>query len=433
MGIRRFLDELTDDVVLTEPVDPQFELPALAVQDESNPIRFESVEGYPDVRAVSNLVSTRSMIGDALGVDRSEIIDAVSTALDDPLELERTAPPAFEHVADEPDVADHVPIPTYYDEHERQYFASTIVVAKDPETGVHNLSFHRMMYDGGNRLVMRMVERHLHDIYTRSGETLEVAILVGVHPAVELAAATSFSPDMSELELANRLLDGELETTEVAGLTVPSDAELVMLGTITDERAEEGPFVDLSRTWDRTRRQPVVEVSELRMRPDPLVRVIVPGRTEHAHLMGIPQEPRIHRIVENTVPTVRNVVLTTGGCSWLHGVVQLEKRTEGDPKNAAMAALAAHPSMKKVTVVDEDVDPADSDAVEWATATRMQPDRDLEVVENAKGSSLDPSQDYDRGVTAKWFVDATKPADGGEEFEEVTVPGVEEYDLEAYE
>ena len=433
MGLRRFLDEGTDEIVLTESVDPRFELPALAVQDESRPVVFENVTGYPDVRAVSNVVSTRSMIGSALGVERTEILDATSSALENPLSLERTEPPAFEHVADEPDVADHVPIPVYYDQHERQYFASTIVVAKDPETGVHNLSFHRMMYDEGNRLVMRLVERHLHDIYTRSGEPLEVAILVGVHPAVELAAATSFSPDMSELELANRLLDGELATTELDGITVPSNAELVMRATITDERADEGPFVDLSRTWDRIRQQPVVEVSELWMRPEPLVRVIVPGRTEHAHLMGIPQEPRIHRIVENTVPTVRNVVLTTGGCSWLHGVVQMEKRTEGDPKNAAMAALAAHPSMKKVTVVDEDVDPADPDAVEWAVATRMQPDRDIETIENTKGSSLDPSQDYDRGVTAKWMVDATKPHDGDvEEYTEVTVPDVEKYDLSDY-
>ncbi|QSG12814.1 3-polyprenyl-4-hydroxybenzoate decarboxylase or related decarboxylase [Halapricum desulfuricans] len=433
MGLRSFLDDVGDRNVLTEPVETRFELPALAVQDERRPIVFESVADYPDVRAVSNLVSSRELIGEALGVEPSGIIDAVSTAMDDPLALERERPAAFEHVADEPDVAEHVPIPIYYDEHERQYFASTVVIAKDPETGVHNLSFHRMMYDEGNRLVMRLVERHLHDIYTRTEGGLDVAIVMGVNPAVEIAAATSFSPDMSELELANRLLDGELATTEFHGLTVPSEAELVMGATITDERAEEGPFVDLSRTWDRTRQQPVVEVNELHARPDPLARVIVPGRKEHAHLMGIPQEPRIYRIVENTVPTVENVVLTPGGCSWLHGVVQIDKRTEGDPKNAGMAALAAHPSMKKVTVVDSDVDPADPDAVEWATATRMQPDRDIETIENAKGSSLDPSQDYETGTLTKWIVDATIPGDRERsEFAEVTVPGADELDLSEY-
>lgn len=433
MGLRSFLEGYPDANVLTGEVDPRFELPALATKDQSKPVVFENVAGYPGVRGVANTVSSRDLIADALGVTPDGIIDEVSSALDSPEPVEAHAPPAFERVAENPDVDEHVPIPVYYDEYERQYFASTIVVAKDPETGVHNLSFHRMMFLGGNRLVMRLVERHLHNIYTRSGKSLDVAIVMGVHPAVEIAAATSFSPDMSELELANRLMDEELSTAEVNGLEIPSDAEVVMFATITDETAEEGPFVDLSRTWDITRQQPVVEVNELWTRPDPLARIIVPGKKEHAHLMGIPQEPRIYRIVQNTVPTVQNVVLTPGGCSWLHGVVQIAKRTEGDPKNAGMAALAAHPSMKRVTVVDEDVDPADSDAVEWATATRMQPDKDIVTIERAKGSSLDPSQDYDQGIMTKWIVDATKPHDKDpEDFAEVTVPGADELSLEDY-
>ena len=432
MGLRDFLRDEAQ-TTLTEPVDPRFELPALAVQDESQPTIFERVEGYLDVRAVANTLGSREMIGRALGVEAKDIVDRMGSAMNDPLAVEGTAEPSFEHVASEPAIDEHVPIPVFYDEHERQYFASSVVIAEDPDTGVQNASFHRMMFDQGNRLVMRLVERHLHDIYSRTEGGLDVAIVMGVQPAVELAAATSFAPEKSELALANRLLDGDLETAEVDGIGVPADAEIVMRATITDERAEEGPFVDLSRTWDRTRQQPVVTVEDLYMRPDPYARIIVPGRTEHAHLMGIPQEPRIYRIVKNTVPTVENVVLTPGGCSWLHGVVQIEKRTEGDPKNAGMAALAGHPSMKKVTVVDSDIDPADPTAVEWATATRMQPDEDVTVIENAKGSSLDPSQDYDRGTLAKWIVDATVPGDRDrDDFAEVTVPGAEDIDLAEY-
>ncbi|QGN06274.1 UbiD family decarboxylase [Halorhabdus sp. CBA1104] len=432
MGLRAFLND-EERTTLTEQVDPRFELPALAVQEESQPTVFDDVEGYQNVRAVANTLGSREMIGRALDVEPSAIVDAMGSAMDDPLSIEETAAPSFEHVASEPTIDEHVPIPVFYDEHERQYFASSVVISEDPETGVTNCSFHRMMFEEGNRLVMRLVERHLHDIYSRTEGGLDVAVVMGVHPAVELAAATSFAPEKSELALANRLLDGDLATAAVDGIEVPADAEIVMRATITDERAEEGPFVDLSRTWDRTRSQPVVTVADLYMRPDPYARIIVPGRTEHAHLMGIPQEPRIYRIVENTVPTVQNVVLTPGGCSWLHGVVQLEKRSEGDPKNAGMAALAAHPSMKKVTVVDSDIDPADPAAVEWATATRMQPDEDITVIENAKGSSLDPSQDYDRGTLAKWIVDATVPGNRDRaDFAEVTVPGAEEIDLADY-
>ena len=432
MGLRTVLSG-SSVTRLTEPVDPRFELAALAGKDESQPLVFESVAGYPGVRAATNVVSSRDRIAAALGIEQGSIVEALTEATTDPLPVQGSTDPAFEHVADSPDVAEHIPIPTYYAEHERQYIASGIVIARDPESGVHNLSFHRLMYDGENEFVMRLVERHLHDIRERTEGPLDVAVMLGVHPAVELAAATSGSPDMNELEVANALLDGELATTTVNGLTVPADAELVMTGRIREETRDEGPFVDLSRTWDTIRQQPVLEITELHHRPDPLVRVVVPGRREHAHLMGLPQEPRIHRIVENTVPTVQEVVLTPGGCSWLHGVVSIEKRTEGDAKNAGLAALAAHPSMKRVVVVDSDIDPADPDAVEWAVATRVQPDRDIETIENAKGSSLDPSQDFETGTLTKWLVDATVPANRDRaDFAEATVPGVAEISLEDY-
>lgn len=432
MGLRTVLSG-SSVTRLTEPVDPKFELAALAGADESRPLVFESVAGYPDVRAATNVVSSRDRIAESLGIDSGEIIGALTRATTDPRPLAEPTEPQFEHVADSPTVGDHVPIPTYYAEHERQYVASGIVIARDPDTGTHNLSFHRLLYDGGSEFVMRLVERHLHDIRERTDGPLEVAIVVGVHPAVELAAATSGSPDMSELEVANALLDGDLKTTTLNGITVPADAEWVMTGRILQETREEGPFVDLSRTWDTVRQQPVVDISTLYLRPDPIIRVVVPGRREHAHLMGLPQEPRIHRIVQNTVPTVQEVVLTPGGCSWLHGVVSIEKRTEGDAKNAGMAALAAHPSMKRVVVVDEDIDPADPDTVEWAVATRVQPDRDITTIENAKGSSLDPSQDFETGTLTKWIVDATIPENRDRaDFAEATVPGVEDVSLEEY-
>ncbi|MFW5922103.1 MAG: UbiD family decarboxylase [Halodesulfurarchaeum sp.] len=432
MGLRTVLSG-SSVTRLTEPVDPKFELAALAGAEESRPLVFESVAGHPDVRAATNVVSSRDRIAESLGIDSGEIIGALTRATTDPRPLAEPTEPQFEHVADSPTVGDHVPIPTYYAEHERQYVASGIVIARDPDTGTHNLSFHRLLYDGGSEFVMRLVERHLHDIRERTDGPLEVAIVVGVHPAVELAAATSGSPDMSELEVANALLDGDLKTTTLNGITVPADAEWVMTGRILQETREEGPFVDLSRTWDTVRQQPVVDISTLYLRPDPLIRVVVPGRREHAHLMGLPQEPRIHRIVQNTVPTVQEVVLTPGGCSWLHGVVSIEKRTEGDAKNAGMAALAAHPSMKRVVVVDEDIDPADPDTVEWAVATRVQPDRDITTIENAKGSSLDPSQDFETGTLTKWIVDATIPENRDRaDFAEATVPGVEDVSLEEY-
>ncbi|MFB6069896.1 MAG: UbiD family decarboxylase [Halanaeroarchaeum sp.] len=432
MGLRQAVTDRDDVTVLTEPVDPRFELPAVATV-ASEPTVFENVAGYPDVRAVSNLVSSRDSLAKALGVGRGAVIDAMASAMETRRPVGAPVEPAFESIATDPTLDEHLPVPIFYEEHERQYLASSIVVVRDPETGVQNLSFHRMMYDGGNELVARLVERHLYDVNERTDGPLDVAIVMGVHPAVELAAATSVPPETSELSLANALLDGELAVADLDGLVVPADAEVVLRATITGERREEGPFVDLSRTWDRVREEPVVRISELYARDRPYVRVIVPGQAEHAHLMGVPQEPRIYRAVENAIPTVRDVVLTPAAGSWLHGVVQIEKRQAGDPKNAGMAALAGHPSMKRVTVVDEDVDPADERSVEWAVATRVQPDRDVTTIEHAAGSSLDPSQDYESGTLTKWIVDATIPSDRDPAaFRAVSVPGTADVDLEDY-
>jgi UbiD family decarboxylase len=134
-------------------------------------------------------------------------------------------------------------------------------------------------------------------------------------------------------------------------------------------------------------------------------------------LMGVPQEPRMFKFISNTVSTVKNVILTTGGNSWFHAVVQIKKRTEGDPKNTILAALSAHPSLKRVIVVDEDIDIFNSDDVEWAVATRVQPDKDLLLIPNSKGSSLDPSSE--NSITCKWGIDATKPLENNEAFNKV--------------
>ena len=124
--------------------------------------------------------------------------------------------------------------------------------------------------------------------------------------------------------------------------------------------------------------------------------------------MSYPVELKMNRAVKDVVPSARRVVLTNGGCNWLHAVVQISKRLEGEPKNAMMAAFASHPSLKMVTVVDDDIDPTDPIRVEYAMATRFQASRGLVLIPGAKGSSLDPSADQENLLTDKLGVDATR-------------------------
>ena len=127
------------------------------------------------------------------------------------------------------------------------------------------------------------------------------------------------------------------------------------------------------------------------------------------------------------------MVLTDGGSNWLTAVIQIKKRVEGESKNALLAAFAAHPSLKIAIVVDEDIDPTNSVEVEYAISTRCQADKDMIIIQNAKGSSLDPSSDQINLLTTKLGIDATATLlKVKERFEIAKIPGEENIKLSEY-
>jgi len=411
MDMRSFIQSVESSGGVThisKELSPTYEIASVLATMDNRLVSFDKVKGYK-TKIIAGLASSRDLIAKALGTTRQNILFKMAENMDNPLKYEVVKDaPFLKNQVKNPDVIKHVPLLKYYEQGDRTYTSATIVAVRDPDTKKMNYSFHRMMYLGGNRFSIRMLPRHLRTIYEKKGEA-NVVVFCGVHPALELAAATSFGMGFNEMEFANRLVGGALKCIEVNGCDVPVDAELVMVGRITKEKAEEGPFVDLTGTYDIVRQEPVIEITELMHRDDWIYQVIMPGAGEHRLLMGLPQEPRMLKIVQNTIPTVKNVVLTEGGCCWLHGVVSIKKTANGQGKNAGLAALAAHPSLKRVVVVDDDIDITDDKQVEWAITTRVQPDKDVVIVPGARGSSLDPSQDYEKELTAKWIIDATIP------------------------
>ena len=285
------------------------------------------------------------------------------------------------------------------------------------------MSFHRLMVIGEDKFSIRVVPRHLYALHRRAldqGQDLKIAVAVGLCPSILLSAAMNLEFGKDELTVANSLrqlcLNEPVCLRKVRnGLLVPAFAEYVFEGRITKDTADEGPFVDITGTVDPVRKQPVVEIDRIYHRDDAIFQMILPGANEHYLMMGMPREPVIQRSVGLAVPEVHGVRLTEGGCCWLHGVVSITKQREGDSVNAIMAALGSHPSMKMVTIVDKDIDVFDDQDVEWAVATRFQGHKGLVVIENARGSSLDPSADE---TTTKVGIDATKPI-GAEGFDRV--------------
>jgi len=371
-----------------------------------------NVEGK---RVAMNFISTRERLCKYLGIKKDGLASYLAnTAYDGPIRIEETKLKKRNwNLRD-------LPILKYYPNDGGRYITAGVVVArweKTEDVNSYNACIHRLMLLDDNRLAARLVKpRHTYLLWKKAverGEDLPIAIAIGVHPLFLFASATRV-PDGKEFGYAASLMKG-LDMNIIEDMLVP-EAEIILVGRITKEVIDEGPFVDITGTYDVVRKQPVVEIDAIYAMDDPIYYSITPASSEHQVLMGIPYEPEIYKSVSK-VCKVNNVVMSPGGMHYFHAVVQIEKHSEGDGKNAILAAFTAHHSLKHVVVVDGDIDIHSSEDIEYAIATRFQADKDLVIIPNARGSSLDPSST--NGLTAKWGIDATKELSRLPDFERV--------------
>jgi len=320
--------------------------------------------------------------------------------------------PCQEVIVKDPDLS-KLPILFHLDGDGGRYGSATVATIKDPETG-RNVSYHRIMEIGKNKFTARLIKkRQTRTTYDKLDGDLEMAICIGNSVAVMIAASLGPPSGVDEFSLANALDETKLVKCVTKDLEVPAESEFVIEGRITKNLDDEGPFVDLTETRDFVRQEPVFVVDCITHRKDAMYQALIPGRLEHKTLMGMPKEPTIYDEVSKVVDC-KNVLVTLGGGSWLHGIVQIKKKNPDDGKKAIEAAFNGHKSMKHVVIIDEDVDIYDSNAVEWAIATRFQGDKDLVIMPDQPGSSLDPSGKHEPGkktLTTKIGVDATIPSD----------------------
>lgn len=407
-------------IKITDEVSTEYEISKILREYPKDTVIVENVKGY-DIPVVTGICNTREKIANSINCEVSEITERIIDAMENPVKIDK-----FTDFSDynnlEVDL-DKIPILTHYKRDGGAYITAGVVFARDPKTGIQNASIHRMMVLDNKRLVIRIVPRNLYTYFQNAqeaGEDLDIAIAIGMDPAILLASTTSIPIDYNEMEVANAFKNGKLELIKCGDLEIPQ-ADIILEGKISvTETVAEGPFVDLTDTYDIIRDQPIINLEKMHIKKDnPYYHAIVPAGFEHKLLQGLPQEPRIYKAVKNAVPTVENVVLTEGGCCWLHAVVSINKQTEGDGKNAIMAALSAHPSLKHCVAVDTDVNIFDAEDVEYAIATRVKGDRDIMIVPNVRGSSLDPVAESD-GTTTKIGVDATKSLKTLEKFERVS-------------
>jgi UbiD family decarboxylase len=431
MSLRTFLKEMEkkgEVIHVKEEVSPRFEASSIMKAFDKGPIiSFDKVKGHK-TKVVANICGTRQRICYALKTNPENIYSKLTEAWRYPARPKIVEDSPAKEVAEKVDLS-KLPVLTHFERDAGPYITSAIVSARSPDGKMENVSVHRLQVLDKTRLAIRLVPRHLYRLWQMAkeeGKDLEVAIAIGLHPAVLLAASSPVPFGVSEFDVANRLLGNRLRLTkgENVNAYAPADAELILEGVIsTKKEVIEGPLVDITGTYDAQRSQPVVELKGMLHREDFIYQALLPSGMEHKLLMGLPREALIWEAVSRTVPHVKAVNLPNGGCGWLHVVMSIEKQTDGDSKNALMAAFGAHPSLKHAIVVDTDIDVYNPEEVEWAIATRFQADEDLVIIPHARGSTLDPSANQTTGLTTKLGIDATRPLNKPrEKFERARIP-----------
>ena len=406
-----------------KPISPRYEITALLTRLERSkrfPLLFcEKVNGS-DAPVVINVQASRKLMAFALECRPDELADAFSARQNQPIPpVELSVAPVHEvlRLDDEVDLT-QVPLLTHYDVNAAPYITAGIVVAADPDTGVRNTSYNRLMLAGKRELrIFMAVGRHLwtlHNKAERRGEPLPIAIIIGVHPLFSLGAQ-AFTPSTDdEYAVIGGMMREALRVVraKTVPIVIPADAEMVIEGRILPHiRREEGPFGEFTGHAVSKDERQVVEVTAITHRKNYIFQDVHAGYTEHKLMGAVPREAALIKAVRQTVPTVKNVCMPVSGNCRFHAYVSLAKRTPGQAKNAICAAFASDMLLKHVIIVDDDIDVFDEEQVLWAVSNRFQADHGLVVIPNAQGSELDPSAGPG-GINAKMGLDATKPLSG---------------------
>lgn len=423
---------------VTKKVDLIHELAALGKKaDGKYALKFTNIGN--DIPVVTGFAGNRTLMAKAMGVEVEKAAEHFAWAQTNPMEciiVEKEKAPVKECITLEVDLA-KLPIPVHHEKDNGAYITAALLIAKDPETGERNVAIHRLQVSGPNRLGILILPRHLANFYQKAeaqGKVLEIALAIGVDPILLLASQALAPLGFDEFTIASRLYGKpvELVKCETVDLEVPAQAEIILEGRLLPGvREVEGPFGEYPKYYGPASLKPVIELMAMTTRKDPIFHTIVPATMEHCLLGAIPREGGMLQILRNTVPTTLSVHLTPGGTCRYHVVVKIDKKHEGEAKNAMCAAFGTSHEIKHVVIVDKDVDIFNMEDVEWAIATRSQAGRDVMIVERAAGNLLDPSTD--EGIGDKMGIDATIPLNATKErFERVRIPGEETIKLEDY-
>jgi len=304
-----------------------------------------------------------------------------------------------------------LPIPTHGENDAGPFITSGVVINKDPVTGRGNLSYNRMQVMDKSTMGFNVnIWRHTLQFYQeheKKNEPHQVAVAIGLDPAIMIAAGARYDDD--ELLIAGAIRGEGVPVAKgvTVDLNIPAEAEIVIEGYLAPcERHAEGPLAEFHGYYGEPWEMPVFHVTAICCRENPIYQTIVPGVYEHVYIGNVlPREPLLLKFARHVSQKVTNLHIPPYG-NGFSAIVQLDKVNPGEPKNVALATLTAHVNVKWVIVVGPDVDIYDPADVLWALNSRVDWSRDIFLVPGAMGHEMDPTGDA-QGIHTKIGIDAT--------------------------
>jgi 2,5-furandicarboxylate decarboxylase 1 len=427
--LRSFLDGLDDLIRVREPLDPKFEIAALLKQAQGRAVLFEQVAGYPGVRIAGNLLSSRRLAAHALGTTEEGLIDAyVERSVKSVAPVQAAEVPAQEVVHRDPaDVGALLPLMTHHEKDAAPFLTCGMVLARDPVSGMRGMGVHRMMYKGksggGNRFGILLANPPL-SLYLanaeREGRPLEVAVALGLDPAVFIASIVKTGPlGPDKMEIAGALAGAPVELARAltVDVEIPARAEVILEGRVLPGvREPEGPFGENTGAYF-TNDSPVIEVSAVTHRKDFIFPALVPWTADVDTLLQLAGGAELLGQLQGLVRGVVDLELVPGTSSFA-AVIAVRNCPSHEVRRLIHLALNLDRRLKVLTVVDDDVNLRDPREVAWAMSTRFRPERDTVVVNGLEGYIIDPSSAGGSG--SKIGFDATRGA--GAQFDKIAMP-----------
>lgn len=426
---RVFLKQLgTDGEIkhVTEPVSKKYEISTLMMELEKRQqhpaVLFEQVEGSK-LPVLTNLLAPRERLAKAMGVAAPVLAEEFAVRVNQRVEPEvGEKPPFLENTVSGDDVDLYqLPILTHFPIDAGPYVTSGLCVARDPETGVETLGFHRMQLKGRNRLGISFHSRQrLWEYFRRSeerGQNMPACIVIGVHPNISLGSMALVPYHLGKYGAIGGLFGAPMQVAKApnSDLLLPFYGEIVLEGEVlAGVREKEGPFAEFTNYACFRSTENVFQVNAIHFRSNPVYHDITPGMSsEHITIVAVQREGDVLNALRRTLPNIVAVHAPFSSCGLFHCYISMKKIAEGQPMQAIYAALAVDHHIKTAVVVDEDVDVYNEQEVLWAIATRLQADRDVLIVPQhmGMGETLDPSTD-ELSRSAKMGIDATKPLAG---------------------